>query len=354
VKFAFIAAEKASYPVQVLCRTLQVSRAGFYAWHTRAPAPRTQQDQRLGVEIQAIHAESRQRYGSPRVHAELRDRGQRLGRKRVARLMRQQGLCARRRRRFRVTTDSNHPWPVAPNVLARQFAVVAPDTAWVTDITYLWTREGWLYLAVILDLFSRAVVGWAMSMHITRHLTLQALTMALGRRRPPQGLLHHSDRGSQYASTDYRDALKAHGIVCSMSRRGNCWDNAVAESFFATLKVELGHADLPWLTRGHAQGEVFEYIEGFYNGQRRHSTLGYLSPLTFERRWAATAAVASRPIEGPPLQHASPVEPLGATRTRGAAISVSPQRTLVAPITGCAGILEVASLIPSEPQCSAP
>ena len=354
MKFAFIAAEKATYPVRVLCRTLEVSRAGFYAWHLRPPAARTQQDQRLGVEIQAIHAESRQRYGSPRVHAELRARGQRLGRKRVARLMRQQGLCARRRRRFRVTTDSKHAFPVAPNVLARQFAVVAPDTAWVTDITYLWTREGWLYLAVILDLFSRAVVGWAMSAHITRHLTLQALTMALGRRRPPQGLLHHSDRGSQYASTDYRDALRAHGMVCSMSRRGNCWDNAVAESFFATLKVELGHDDLPWLTRAHAQGEVFEYIEGFYNGQRRHSTLGYLSPLTFERQWAATAAVASRPIQGLPLHQASPVAAPGSTRMRGAAISVSPQSTLVAPITELAGILEVASLIPSEPQCSAP
>jgi hypothetical protein len=194
VKFAFLTAEKATYPARVQCRTLQVSRAGFYAWHRRPPAARTQQDQRLGVEIQAIHAESRQRYGSPRVHAELRDCGQRLGRKRVARLRRQQSLCARRRRQFRVTTDSQHDFPVAPNVLARQFAVVAPATAWVTDITSFWTREGWLYLAMILDLFSRAVVGWAMSAHITRHLTLQALTLALGRRRPPQGLLHHSDR----------------------------------------------------------------------------------------------------------------------------------------------------------------
>jgi transposase InsO family protein len=197
VRFAFIEAEKATYPVRVLCRTLAVSRAGFYAWHMRPAAPRTQQDQRLGVEVQAIHAESRQRYGSPRVHAELRDRGHRVGRKRVARLMRHHGLCARRRRRFRITTDSAHELAVAPNVLARQFTVLAPDTAWVTDITYLWTQEGWLYLAVILDLFSRAVVGWAMSARITRHLTLQALTMALGRRRPPQGLLHHSDRGSQ-------------------------------------------------------------------------------------------------------------------------------------------------------------
>jgi putative transposase len=289
VRFGFIAAEKATFPVRVLCRMLDVSRAGFYAWQARPPAARTQQDQRLGVEIQTIHAETRQRYGSPRVHAELRERGHRVGRKRVARLMRRHGLCARRRRRFRITTDSTHLLAVAPNILARQFAVPAPDTAWVTDITYLWTEEGWLYLAVILDLFSRAVVGWALSARITRDLTLQALTMALGRRHPPRGLLHHSDRGSQYASADYRQALRRHGIVCSMSRRGNCWDNAVAESFFATVKVELAH-EVSWATRRQAGSDVFEYIEQFYNGQRRHSALGYLSPLTFERRWAAGVA----------------------------------------------------------------
>jgi transposase InsO family protein len=349
VKFAFIAAEKARYPVRVLCRVLEVSRAGFYAWHTRPPAARTQQDQRLGVEIQAIHAKSRQRYGSPRVHAELRERGQRVGRKRVARLMRTQGLCARRRRRFRITTNSDHSLAVAPNVLARQFAVPAPDTAWVTDITYLWTQEGWLYLAVILDLFSRAVVGWAMSAQITRHLTLQALTMALGRRHPPQGLLHHSDRGSQYASADYRRALRVHGIVCSMSRRGNCWDNAVAESFFATLKVELAH-DASWATREQARGEVFEYIEQFYNGQRRHSALGYLSPLTFERRWVPegdpTAMTGSPALAGGTAEKARAVEALTATRRRGAAISVSPPAPSVTPISRIPGILEPAPPTP--------
>ena len=287
MKFAFIAAEKATFPVRVLCRTLEVSRAGFYAWQTRAPAPRTQADQRLGVEIQAIHAESRQRYGSPRVHAELRHRGQRPSRKRVARLMRQHGLCARRRRRFRITTDSQHKHPVAPNVLARRFAVAAPDTAWVTDITYLWTEEGWLYLAVILDLFSRAVVGWALSAQITRHLTLRALTMALGRRRPPQGLLHHSDRGSQYASEHYQRTLTTQGIECSMSRRGDCWDNAVIESFFATLKLELIHRR-SFPSRDAARLAIFEYIEVFYNRQRRHSYLGYESPAEFElRAWNA-------------------------------------------------------------------
>jgi transposase InsO family protein len=267
VRFAFIAAEKAAVPVRLLCRTLQVSRAGFYAWQARPPAPRAHADARLGLEIAAIHAESRQRYGSPRIHAELADRGCRASRKRVARLMRVRGLAARRRRRFRVTTQSQHPFAIAPNVLARQFERAAPDQAWVTDITYIPTGEGWLYLAVIL----------------TDDLTLDALGLALARRRPPQGLLHHSDRGSQYASGDYQRVLAQHGIVCSMSRRGVCWDNAVAESFFATLKGA---------TRAAARTELFEYLELFYNGQRRHSALGYLSPRAFERRLDHEASAA--------------------------------------------------------------
>ncbi len=283
MRFAFIATEKAAFPIRLLCRTLHVSRAGFYAWQARPPAGRVQADERLAVEIAAIHAESRQRYGSPRIHAELRDRGCRTGRKRVARLMRVHGLAGRCRRRFRVTTQSRHPFPVAPNVLARQFARAAPDQAWVTDITYIPTGEGWLYLAVILDLCSRFAVGWALSERITDGLTLDALEMALGRRRPPSGLLHHSDRGSQYASGGYQRVLAQHGIVCSMSRRGNCWDNAVAESFFATLKVELVH-DAAWLTRAAARRDLFEYLEPFYNGRRRHSALGYLSPRAFELR----------------------------------------------------------------------
>jgi putative transposase len=291
VRFAFIAVEKADFPVRLLCRVLDVSRAGFYAWHTRAPSAHTRGDERLGLAIAAIHAESRQRYGSPRVHAELGDRGHRVSRKRVARLMRQRGLAGRRRRRFRATTDSRHAFPVAANVLARQFEQPAPNVAWVTDITYLPTGEGWLYLAAILDLCSRAVVGWAVSARITRALTLEALDMALLRRRPHPGLLHHSDRGSQYASGDYRAALADQGIVCSMSRRGNCWDNAVAESFFATLKVELVH-DAAWATRTAARVELFEYIEVFYNGQRRHSSLGYLSPRAFEHQRAEQRAAA--------------------------------------------------------------
>lgn len=283
MRFRFIAAEKASFPIRLLCRTLRVSRAGFYAWQGRAPSTRAQADARLGVEIAAIHAKTRQRYGSPRIHAELVERGCRAGRKRIARLMRVHGLAARRRRRFRVTTQSRHPFPIAPNVLARQFRRPGPDQAWVTDITYIPTGEGWLYLAVILDLCSRFAVGWATNDRITDNLTLDALGMALARRRPAPGLLHHSDRGSQYASGDYQRVLAQHAIVCSMSRRGDCWDNAVAESFFASLKVELVH-DATWPTRTAARTELFEYLEVFYNGQRRHSALGYLSPRAFEQR----------------------------------------------------------------------
>jgi putative transposase len=285
----------------------------------------------------------------------LRDRGHRSSRKRVARLMRAHGLRARRRRRFRITTDSTHQRPVARNVLARQFTVSAPDTAWVTDITYLWTQEGWLYLAVILDLFSRAVVGWALSSRITRELTLQALTVALGRRRPPRGLLHHSDRGSQYASTDYQRALTARGIVVSMSRRGDCWDNAVAESFFATLKVELAH-EAQWPTRAQAQHDVFEYLECFYNGQRRHSALRYLSPAAFERHWAATrgtASTAPRPLlaTGRPEEARSPAA-LGSTIARGAATLAFPQTAIIGPLDEASDFVEAGSLSSERPDVS--
>lgn len=282
MRFAFVEAEKARFPVAMMCRVLEVSRAGYYAWRTRTAAVRETEDRRLAVEIASIHAESRQRYGSPRVHAELRGRGKNTSRKRVARLMRQQGLRARQKRRFRTTTDSAHALPVAGNILKRDFAVEAPNRTWVTDITYIWTHEGWLFLVVILDLFSRRVVGWSMSARITRRLALDALSMALRRRQPPRGLIHHSDRGSQYASGEYRRTLAANGIVCSMSRRGDCWDNAVAESFFSTIKLELVYEN-DWATRAAARAAIFEYLEVFYNGERRHSSLGYLSPVAFER-----------------------------------------------------------------------
>jgi len=281
VRFAFIQTEKACYPVALMCRVLQVSRSGFYAWRTRPTAARTHQDQTLAVSIAEIYAHSRGRYGSPRVHAELRERGQCTGRKRVARLMQVAGLYARPGRRYRCTTDSGHGLAVKDNVLARGFEVAQPNTTWVTDITYIWTLQGWLYLAVVLDLFSRRVVGWSMSESLQCQLALDALKMALENRHPPRGLIHHSDRGSQYASQQYQQLLTEHAIIGSMSRRGNCWDNAVAESFFATLKVELVY-QTQWYSRAQARTAIFEYIELFYNRERRHSAIGYRSPNQFE------------------------------------------------------------------------
>jgi len=289
VRFAYIEAEKANFPVTQMCTTLNVSCSGFYAWRARPLAPRHQKDQRLRVEVASIYAEKRCRYGSPRIRLELRDRGYCTGRKRVARLMVEQGLRARHKRRFCTTTDSRHGLPVAANVLKRDFKVDKPNVAWVTDITYIWTQEGWLYLAVILDLFSRRVVGWSMSMQMTRQLALDALTMGLSQRQPHRGLLHHSDRGSQYASGDYRKLLDEHGIICSMSRKANCWDNAVAESFFATLKTELVY-ECTWATRAEARAAIFEYLEVFYNAQRRHSSLGYLTPVAFEQHYEQKTA----------------------------------------------------------------
>jgi len=283
VKFRFIEHERVAFPVRKLCEMLSVSPAGFYAWRKRPPSARATGDARLVAEIKQVHQDPRLRsYGSPRVHHELRERGHDVGRRRVERLMRENGIVAKRRRRFRKTTDSEHALPVAPNVLERRFEVDAPNRVWVTDITYVWTREGWLYLAVILDLFSRLVVGWAMSESLSREIALRALDGAVRSRRPPPGLVHHSDRGCQYASHDYQRALSAHGIVCSMSRKGDCWDNAVAESFFATLKAELVD-DADFATRAEARTAIFDFIEGFYNRRRRHSFLGYLSPLDFEK-----------------------------------------------------------------------
>ncbi len=281
MKFELMDAQKALFPVKFMCQQLGVSRSGYYAWRGRPESARRVADRVLAEDVTRVHHASRRTYGSPRVHAELRARGQRVSRKRVVRLMREQGLAARRRRRYVATTDSRHRQPVAPNVLARDFSPARPNTTWATDITYVGTREGWLYLAVVLDLYSRRVVGWSMSDSIDRHLVLSALDMALEGRHPPRGLVHHSDRGSQYASEDYRSALEARGIECSMSRKGNCWDNAVVESFFSTLKQELVYTT-DFNTRAQARLALFEYIEAFYNRQRRHSTLGYVSPVQFE------------------------------------------------------------------------
>jgi transposase InsO family protein len=284
VKFAFIAVEKASYPVSVLCHVLAVSRSGYYAWSERVPSARSLEDGQLRVHVTAIYERSRGTYGAPRVHAELRASGFRVSRKRVARLMSELGLQSRRKRRYKATTDSNHSLPVAQNTLDRKFEVDAPNMAWVTDITYVWTSEGWLYLAAILDLFSRRVVGFSMSERIDRALVLDALATAVGRRVPNAGLVHHSDRGAQYASNDYQTALADLGVVCSMSRRGNCWDNAVAESFFATLKTELVYLRR-FATRAEAREAIFDFIEVFYNRERRHSTLAYASPIEYELKF---------------------------------------------------------------------
>lgn len=276
------------YPLRLMCRVLQVSPAGFYAWQRRAPSARQEQDTRLGVAIAAAHRRSRRRYGSPRIHEDLRDSGARVGRKRVARLMRAAGLAGTPRRRFRVTTQADERHAPAPNWLGRQFTVPQPNQVWATDVTYLRTAQGWLYLAVILDLASRRLVGWALAPRLDRHLVLTALHQALVTRRPGAGLLHHSDRGHTYTCHEYQAALATAGITVSMSRRGDCWDNAVVESFFATLKRELVSQE-HWSTREQAHHAVRDYL-AWYNQQRRHSALGYLSPVAFEARLAGRVA----------------------------------------------------------------
>lgn len=282
MKFRFIQQEQRWYGVDALCRAMGVTRGGYWSWVRRRPGPRQQGDAKLLTEIMGIHKGKRRVYGSPRIHAQLQKKGIRCGKKRVARLMRENGIRAKQSKKFKpATTDSNHELPVAPNILDRRFHWEQPNQAWVTDLTCIPTEEGWLYLAAIIDLFSRRVVGWAMGNDMSRHLALRALDMAVKRRRPPPGLIHHSDRGSQYASTDYQEALKKQGMVCSMSRKGNCWDNAVAESFFHTLKVEMVH-DENFKTRREAMAAVFEYIEVFYDRQRIHSALGGLTPAEFE------------------------------------------------------------------------
>ena len=291
MKFAFILAEKASQSpagtVTQLCRALNVSRAGFYAWCDRPPSAHQVEDERLKTLVHQAHHLSGNRYGSPRVHRALRKQNECVSRKRVARLMQEEGLIGRPKKRFKHTTDSDHGKPVADNVLKREFTATAPNLAWVGDTTELRTPQGKLFLAVIIDLFSRFVVGWAISAVNDRHLTLKALDMALRRRGPGEGLVHHSDQGSTYASEDYQDVLTKHGITCSMSRRGNCLDNAVSESWFSTLKHELGE---DFESAAVAKAELFEFIEVFYNQRRMHSSIDYASPADFERAALAKAA----------------------------------------------------------------
>ena len=281
MKFRFIDDHLGQFSARRMCRVLGVSPSGFYAWRKRPECRRKREDRRLTVEIKAIHKANRRVYGSPRVHQELAAMGLRHGRKRVARLMRENDIRAKQVRKFRATTDSKHSYAVAPNLLQRDFQADMPNQKWLTDITYIWTREGWLYLAAVMDLFSRPIVGWSMSRRMTKELVLEALAMAVEHRRPGPGLIHHSDRGSQYACGDYRRALTDHGMVCSMSRKGDCWDNAPMESFFHTLKTELVH-HRDYQTRNQAKADIFEYIEVFYNRSRRHSALGYMTPAQYE------------------------------------------------------------------------
>jgi len=281
MRYPFIDAEKVWYPIVVLCRVMRVSRSGFYAWKDRPPSLREQEDKRLRNRIRILHAQSRQTYGSPRTFKALRNDGERIGLHRVERLRRIEGLRACYTRQYRITTQSDHLYPVASNILAREFTPAEPNQVWAGDITYVATAEGWLYLAVILDLYSRRVIGWSMGARLHSVLAQEALIMALKQRRPPGVVLHHSDRGVQYASADYQILLGQQQMICSMSRKGNCWDNAVVESFFKTLKIECVYRQR-FQTREHARQMIFEYIEAFYNRQRLHSTLDYQSPAAYE------------------------------------------------------------------------
>jgi len=272
---------KTEFPISVMCEVLSVSRSGYYAWLKNPESKRKQSNSKLREKIRTIHRDSGEAYGSPRVYQALKEQGETCSENRVARLMREDGLRAKTKRRFKATINSEHNLPVAPNLLDRNFSPEAPNQVYAGDITYIWTAEGWLYLAVVIDLFSRSVVGWAMNKQMTRQLVMNALTMAVQRRRPPSGVVFHSDRGSQYASGDFQKLLTKHGMRCSMSRKGNCWDNAPVESFFGSLKQELVfHQKYP--TRFHARQSLFEYIERFYNRRRLHSTLGYKSPADYE------------------------------------------------------------------------
>ncbi len=284
MRYGFIARHRTVWPTRAMCRVMEVSHSGFYEWLSRAPSRRQRENLRLGERIRASFEASDRTYGSPRVWRDLHDWGETCSRKRVARLMRAAGLQARRKRRRSPTDGGLRPeHGIAANTLGRQFKADAPNRKWVADFTYIWTAEGWLFVAAVLDLYSRRIVGWSMSGSMSSRLVSDALLMALWRRGSPAGLLHHSDQGSQYTSEAFQRLLSDHGIVCSMSRRGECWDNAAMESFFSSLKTERTNRK-HYATRDEARADVFDYVERFYNPRRRHSTLGYLSPLQFEQR----------------------------------------------------------------------
>ena len=285
MRYQFIDDHSGQFSITMMCRVLQVSPSGYYAWRGHVPGKRAAQNELLDVAVRALFQESDETYGSPRICRDLRLLGNTCGLNRIARLMQKAGLKARHPRRFVVTTDSEHDLPMAANILNRQFEVIAPNLVWVSDITYVWTAQGWLYLTTVMDLFSRRIIGWALSNSLHAEHVVKALEMGLSSRAGEdlQGLLFHSDRGSQYASEEFRQVLSINGITQSMSRRANCWDNAPAESFFSTLKVERIHRRR-YLTKEQARVDIFHYIEVFYNRQRSHSKLGYVSPLQYERR----------------------------------------------------------------------
>jgi putative transposase len=286
MSFALIDARKAKIPIETACAALGVSVSGFYAWKNRPASSRQSDDLVMLAHIRAEFVTSNETYGSPRMHAELQEQGLSIGLNRVARLMSENGLKARQKTRFKKTTDSDHGGPVADNLLDQDFEATAPDQKWGVDISYIWTAEGWLYLAIVLDLFSRRIIGWQLSDRMKRGLAMTALRRAIALRQPPPGLIHHSDRGSQYCSDDYRRMLRDHGLVSSMSGRGNCYDNAMVESVFKTIKSELIWRTA-FATRDEASTAIGQYIEGFYNPRRRHSSLGYVSPATFEATFRA-------------------------------------------------------------------
>ena len=281
MRYEFIKSHCDEFPIKLMCEVLDVSRPGFYDWRDREPSKREQENKELLEDIERVFEDSRETYGSPRIHQTLQDEGRNVGRNRVARIMRDNGIRAVQPRRKKRTTDSNHAFPIAKNLLDRQFTAVTADEVWLADITYIETDQGWLYLAAVLDVYSRKIVGWAMDKTMSRKLCMDALSMAIVNRKPAEGLVHHSDRGSQYASGDYQQMLDDNGMTCSMSRKGDCWDNAPMESFFGTLKTESLHR-FDFATRDEARRVVFEYIEIFYNRKRKHSALDYESPAGFE------------------------------------------------------------------------
>lgn len=283
MRYVFVRDHRRQFPVNAMCRVLEAPRSGFYAWLSSPESERVRTDRRLLVKIKELHQQSDRTYGSPRITEALRTDEMPVNHKRVERLMAEHGIRSVHRRKYRVTTDSSHTAPVAPNLLERHFEAAAPNQKWVADITYLWTEEGWLYLAAVMDLYSRRIVGYSMGPRLKPELVLEALDMALRRRRPGPGLLHHSDRGSQYAAKVYRQALARWGLVCSMSRKGDCFDNAVMESFFKTMKVERVY-QRRYVTREQARRDVPQWIEGFYNSWRLHSALGHVSPAEFEKK----------------------------------------------------------------------